>query len=109
MVDSLDNIIDIVTIYGHYMTMLRESANRVGVAALKARLSRYLRDVRRGAVVTVMDRETPVATLAGVMRDGARLRVRPPTLAADEFVIPPRPRKGTESRRLLSEDRGGWR
>lgn len=36
---------------------------RVGVAELKARLSEYLRAVRRGEPLTVLDRETPVAQL----------------------------------------------
>jgi prevent-host-death family protein len=34
---------------------------RVGVAELKARLSEYLRLVRRGEALTVLDRDTPVA------------------------------------------------
>jgi len=34
---------------------------RVGVAELKARLSEYLRIVRRGEPLTVLDRDTPIA------------------------------------------------
>ena len=34
---------------------------KVGVAALKARLSEYLREVRRGRTVIVVDRDTPIA------------------------------------------------
>lgn len=36
---------------------------RVGVAALRARLSRYLRVVRRGQTITVLDRDTPIAQI----------------------------------------------
>ncbi len=34
---------------------------RIGVAEFKARLSEHLRYVRRGHVVTVLDRDTPIA------------------------------------------------
>lgn len=34
---------------------------RVGVAELKSRLSEYLRYVRRGETLTVLDRDTPIA------------------------------------------------
>jgi len=44
---------------GHLMTM----NDRVGVAELKARLSEYLRRVRRGETVTVLDRETEIARI----------------------------------------------
>ena len=37
--------------------------DRIGVAELKARLSHYLRRVRRGETITVLDRETEVARI----------------------------------------------
>jgi prevent-host-death family protein len=36
---------------------------RVGVAALKAHLSEYLRQVRRGRALVVVDRDTPIARI----------------------------------------------
>lgn len=36
---------------------------KVGVAELKARLSQYLRVVRRGQSITVLDRDTPIAQI----------------------------------------------
>jgi prevent-host-death family protein len=52
---------------------------RVGVAQLKARLSEYLRGVRRGEPLTVMDRKTPVAVLAPYDRGpGALVTHLPP-------------------------------
>ena len=36
---------------------------KVGIAALKARLSEHLKLVRRGQTLLVMDRETPVARI----------------------------------------------
>lgn len=41
---------------------------RASVSELKAHLSRFLRDVRRGEEVQVMDRGRPVARLVGVPR-----------------------------------------
>lgn len=50
---------------------------RVSVSQLKAHLSRYLREVRRGGEVQVLDRGVPVARLTGlssaeVAADGER-------------------------------------
>jgi prevent-host-death family protein len=49
----------------------------VRIAELKARLSEYLRAVRRGETISVLDRETPVAQIVPV-RDRKALRVRKP-------------------------------
>jgi prevent-host-death family protein len=61
-----------MTISGHNMTM-----RQVRIAELKARLSEYLRAVRRGETIAVLDRETPVAQIVPV-RDRTVLRVRKP-------------------------------
>ena len=50
---------------------------QVRIAELKARLSEYLRAVRRGETIAVLDRETPVAQLVPV-RDRSALRIRKP-------------------------------
>ncbi len=50
------------------------------IAELKARLSEYLRAVRRGESVTVLDRETPVARIVPVRAPD--LRVRKPVAGA---------------------------
>jgi prevent-host-death family protein len=50
---------------------------QVRIAELKARLSEYLRAVRRGETIAVLDRETPVAQIVPV-RDRATLRIRKP-------------------------------
>lgn len=44
-----------MTTYGHIMTM------KTKIAEFKAQLSYYLKIVRSGREVTVMDRETPIA------------------------------------------------
>jgi prevent-host-death family protein len=50
---------------------------QVRIAELKARLSEYLRAVRQGETIAVLDRETPVAEIVPV-RARATLRVRKP-------------------------------
>ncbi len=47
-----------MTCRDYHMTM-----NVVGIAELKAKLSQYLRSVRQGHPVTVMDREQPIAII----------------------------------------------
>ena len=47
----------------------------VSISELKANLSRYVREVRRGGEVQVLDRGTPVARLVPVVEDN-RLAVR---------------------------------
>ena len=53
-------------------------SDRVGVAELKARLSEYLRRVRRGETVTVLDRETEIARIVP-LSDADALSVRRPS------------------------------
>lgn len=53
----------------------------VRIAELKARLSEYLRAVRRGETIAVLDRETPVAQIVPI-RDRTTLRIRKPAPGA---------------------------
>ena len=50
---------------------------QVRIAELKAHLSEYLRAVRSGETIAVLDRETPVAQIVPV-RDRLALRIRKP-------------------------------
>ena len=50
---------------------------QVRIAELKARLSEYLRMVRNGESLAVLDRETPVAQIVPLL-DRSKLRVRKP-------------------------------
>ena len=59
-----------MTTSGHNTTM-----KQVRIAELKARLSEYLRAVRRGETIAVLDRETPVAQIVPV-RNRATIRIR---------------------------------
>ncbi len=53
----------------------------VKIAELKARLSEYLRVVRRGETIAVFDRDTPVAQIVPI-RDRTTLRNRKPAPGA---------------------------
>ena len=81
------------------------------IAELKARLSEYLRAVRRGETIAVLDRDTPVAQLAPV-RDRAALRVRKPAPGTPPLnrVRLPKPAKlNVDVVKLLLEERQGHR
>jgi len=97
----------ILTICGYLMVM-----TSVRIAELKARLSRYLRQVRRGHVVTVMDRDTPIAQIVPHRRDSDRLNVRLPLPSAPPLhrvPLPPPLTIDVDAVALLLEERQGGR
>jgi antitoxin (DNA-binding transcriptional repressor) of toxin-antitoxin stability system len=51
----------------------------VRLAALKAHLSEHLRSVQRGATVTVLDRNTPIALIVPVPAGPEPLEIAPAT------------------------------
>ena len=61
-----------MTTSSHNMAM-----KQVRIAELKSRLSEYLRAVRRGETIAVLDRDTPVAQIVPV-RERFALRIRKP-------------------------------
>ncbi len=75
-----------MTIYGYNMVM-----KQVKTAELKAKLSEYLRLVRRGESVTVLDREQPIARIVPYV-SGPALRVRPGRRSAPRLGDVPLPR-----------------
>jgi len=82
----------------------------VRIAELKARLSEYLRAVRRGETIAVLDRETPVARIVPVR--GPALRVRKPAPGTPRPNRVPLPRSANlnvDVVRLLLEERQGYR
>ena len=58
------------------------------VSELKAKLSSYLAQVRRGARITVCDRQTPIARLVPLEDDAGGLEVREPSRARDLPTAP---------------------
>lgn len=84
---------------------------QVRIAELKARLSEYLRAVRQGETIAVLDRETPVAEIVPV-RDRAELRVRKPapgTPPLNRVRLPKPANLKVDVVQLLLEERQGHR
>jgi len=63
----------------------------VRIADLKSRLSEYLRNVRRGNSITVLDRETPFAKIGPYGEKGLFLSVRAPLQGAPKLRNIPLP------------------
>ncbi len=79
----------------------------VGVAELKARLSEYLRAVRKGHDLTIMDRDTPVARIVPFVADRS-LVVREPLATyrrLGDIPLPPPAKLTSDAVALLLEDR----
>jgi prevent-host-death family protein len=80
----------------------------VKIAELKSRLSEYLRHVRRGHPLTVMDRETPIARIVPYESEPGRMVVRQPVPGAPplaEVPLPPPLRLRQDAVELLLEER----
>jgi len=78
--------------------------SKVGIADLKARLSEYLRKVRKGQTLVVLDRETPVARIVPYGPESP-LAVKRATKKPTELRLPPPPSTPTDSLKVLLEDR----
>lgn len=84
---------------------------QVRIAELKAKLSEYLRAVRRGETIAVLDRETPVAQIVPV-RARSELRIRKPAPGTPPLnrIRMPKPAKlPIDVVELLLEERQGHR
>ncbi len=91
-----------MTTYGHNMVM-----KQVRIAELKSQLSKYLRAVRRGETIAVLDRDTPVAQIVPVPGQAA-LRVRKPapgTPAPNRISRPQAAKLSVDIVKLLLEER----
>jgi prevent-host-death family protein len=84
---------------------------RVGIAELKAKLSEYLRHVRRGDSLTVVDRRAPIARIVPYSAGFEPLQIRAPTTAARpaDIALPPPTELGFDVVDLLMEDRSSGR
>ena len=71
---------------------------RVTVTELKNRLSRYLRLVKQGEVLEVLERSVPIARIAGISSGGSRGGEGLARLVRDGVVAPP---SANEARDLL--------
>jgi prevent-host-death family protein len=68
-----------------------EAMKEVGIAELKSHLSQYLRAVRSGQCIAVLDRDTPVAHIVPV-RTSAKLRIRKPATGVPPLNRVPLPK-----------------
>ncbi len=81
----------------------------VRIAELKARLSEYLRRVRRGRALTVTDRETPIAQIIPYQAGAGSLTVRRPMPGAPRLAairMPPPLAIRADVVQLLAKERG---
>jgi prevent-host-death family protein len=95
-----------MTISSHNVAM-----KQVRIAELKARLSEYLRAVRRGETISVLDRDTPVAHIVPV-RARSALRIRKPTPGTpppNRVPLPKLTKRHIDVVQLLLEERQGHR
>jgi prevent-host-death family protein len=84
----------------------------VRIAEFKARLSEYLRIVRRGNTLVIQDRETPVARVVPYSKDAEGLVIREPLGAhanLQSVPLPPPLQLGYDVLDLLLEERQGDR
>lgn len=84
------------------MIMTMDSVN---IAALKARLSHFLRRVRRGAVVNVLDRDTPIARIVPYEEASDALPSRAPRRKLADVSLPRATRRDAGSLDALLEER----
>ena len=98
-----------MTIADYHETMINPVEIPVRVAALKARLSEYLRAVRQGQPVVVYDRDTPVARLVPYLPAGEPISVRPALRPLHSTPLPPPWGGPISSLDVLLEDRRSGR
>ncbi len=96
-----------MTYYDYHVTMSERSStsNRVRVAQFKARLSEYLRRVRRGQSLTLLSRDTPIAVVVPWDQTPPALPVRLPLRRLREVALPTEPIPGVDSLAALKEER----
>lgn len=92
-----------MTTYDYVMVM-----TDVKIGELKAHLSKHLRNVRRGDVLTVLDRSTPIAQVVRYAGSRDVLRVRDPVGRVRTLRDVPLPQPldlGMDIAELLEEER----
>jgi prevent-host-death family protein len=84
---------------------------QVRIAELKSHLSEYLRAVRAGETISVLDRDTPVAEIVPIVEKPA-LRIRKPAPGVppiNRVPLPGRPSLDTDIVELLLKERQNHR
>jgi len=78
---------------------------QVGIAQLKAHLSRYVRGIRRGETVIVLDRNEPVARIVPFQNEETILPICRPLKPLKDYELPPPVRTTVDSLAALLEGR----
>lgn len=78
-----------------------------GISELRAHLSRYLRAVRRGETITVLNRKTAIAKIVPVDTPGLRVR-KPASNSLHNVPLPPPLDLSIDALELLLEERHTW-
>ncbi len=97
-----------MTINDHLVTMTEKPDRPIRVAELKARLSEYLRRVRKGDELAVYDRDQPIARIVPYAAPAGRLAVREPLRSyksLGQIPLPPPLKLGVDPLEVLLEDR----
>jgi prevent-host-death family protein len=81
----------------------------VGVAELKAKLSEHLRRVKRGELVVVEERGTPIAEIHPIEAPPPRLHLRPATRRLADVPFPRRGKGEQYTADDIERDRRGRR
>ncbi len=97
----------------HFKRGIVVSMTTVSITDLKSNLSRYLREVRRGGEIQVLDRGTPVACITPPLASGDKVRnsliraglVRPGKGRASEILDEPPLVLSVDLSAALSEER----
>jgi prevent-host-death family protein len=98
-----------MTPIGHDEVMKNTEKLSVQMADFKAHLSRYIRGVRQGHPLTLLDRHTPVAQVVPYAGTKGKLVSRPATRLPDQVKFPAPLRKTVDVVRYAAEERQRYR
>lgn len=102
-----DIVLDNMTICGYHKVMINRRDNlEVRIAEFKARMSEYLRGVRQGQSLVILDRRTPIAQILPYAGASAHIASRKPVRSPKDVRLPAPLRQRTDSLHALLEERG---
>jgi len=94
---------------GHDEVMKRSDKTSIQMADFKAHLSRYIRGVRQGHPLTLLDRQTPVAQVVPYSEKPGKLAVRPITRKPNQVRLPAPLGKRLDVVRYAAQERQRYR
>jgi prevent-host-death family protein len=89
--------------------MKHSDKTSIPMADFKAHLSRYIRSVRQGRPLTLLDRQTPVAQVVPYSEKPGKLSVRPATRQPGQVRLPAPHGKRLDVVRYAAEERQRYR